>query len=340
MSHIHCNKNLIRSYILSTLLILGTRVAYSQDEYGSENYDSIILSAETKSSEDARKVLETGRTMTLKNKEILPGSCWDYANAVYDRAGFGWGKRLDVFKSVKAGPYADISKIKNGDWLYYVNHSYGEIEHSAIFIEWLDYKKKIALMLSYGGESRHEPARYMPYDLSSVYGITRANSAMGSTKTTTKASSTTKSSVISSGNKSAGSPDTTISSTGKGSLINNTNSSTSKSVNGALGHGMRVESLKFGSSVDKMEIVGEGVSFSGGSDKVYCWMKISGGQGKAVKVKWYRNGNSLGETQLDIKSNSMRTYAYRTVTGKKGDWKVEIADPSGAILHSAGFTVN
>jgi hypothetical protein len=57
-------------------------------------------------------------------------------------------------------------------------------------------------------------------------------------------------------------------------------------------------------------------------------------------VKWYLNGNALGETSLNISSNSMRTYAYRTVTGKKGNWRTEIVDMSGVILHSAGFTVN
>ncbi|MBL7995875.1 hypothetical protein JNM05_10945, partial [bacterium] len=158
---------MIRSTILSVLLTFTISHVYSQDNsYQDDYYNGLIIKAEKKASEDGHKVLETGRTMTLKNKEILPGSCWDYANAVYDRAGYSWGKREDVFKSAKTGPYADVRKIKHGDWLYYVNHSYNNIEHSAIFIEWIDIENKIALMLSYGGESRREPARYIPYDLS------------------------------------------------------------------------------------------------------------------------------------------------------------------------------
>jgi hypothetical protein len=171
-----------------------------------------------------------------------------------------------------------------------------------------------------------------------VFGITRANSVQGANKNVTKTNSLVKSSVVSSGsgNKNAVTSDTTA----KTSSANKSSSSTFKSVSGVIVNGMKVESLKFGSGVDKMEIVGEGTSFSGTSDKVYCWMRIAGGQGRSVKVKWYYNGNILGETQLELKYNLMRTYAYRTVTGKKGNWKVEVADLSGAILHSEGFTVN
>ncbi|KAB2877512.1 DUF2914 domain-containing protein [bacterium] len=322
-----------RLTLFCLLLIFSMHRAYSQDNsYQDDYYNGLITKAEKKASEDGRNVLETGRTMTLKNKEILPGSCWDYANAVYDRAGYSWGKREDVFKSAKTGPYADVSKIKYGDWLYYVNHSYNNIEHSAIFIEWIDIENKLALMLSYGGESRREPARYIPYDLSSVYGITRANSELGAGKATEKTKTTgTASAVASNVNKSSTTSTTTA---------NKTMATPSESVSGGTVNGMKVESLKFGVGVDKMEIVGEGVSFSGSAGKVYCWMRISGGMGKTVKVKWYLNGNAIGETPLDIRSSPMRTYAYRTVTGRKGNWKIEILDPSGAILHSAGFTVN
>jgi hypothetical protein len=47
----------------------------------------------------------------------------------------------------------------------------------------------------------------------------------------------------------------------------------------------------------------------------------------------------VGDTKLDIISNSMRTYSYRTVTGKPGQWSVEVVDPSGMVLRASGFTV-
>ncbi len=135
-----------------------------------------LLQAEAKASKSGKKVLEVGRKMTLVNKEIVRGSCWDYADTVYQRAGFSrqYQQRQIIFKgSKRKGPYADIAQIKPGDFLYYINHSYGNIEHSAIFIDWEDKNKKMALMLSYGGENRKSPARYRVYDLSHVYHITR-----------------------------------------------------------------------------------------------------------------------------------------------------------------------
>ena len=125
------------------------------------------------SSDDAgRKVLAKGREM-IDKEVVLPGNCWDYINAVYTRAGFPKAKRQNIYKTAKRGPYADSSLIKPGDWLYFVNHSYNNIEHSSIFVEWIDKGRKRARMLGYAGERRREPGRYLQYDLKSVYAIIR-----------------------------------------------------------------------------------------------------------------------------------------------------------------------
>lgn len=136
----------------------------------------IILEAEQKATDQGRKILTTGWQMAIIDKEIIPGGCWDYANEIFNRAGYPntGRKRKTIFKGAKKGPYAAISLIQPGDFLYYINHSYGDIEHSAIFVDWIDYTNKEALMLSYGGENRRKPARYLSYDLSSVYRIIRA----------------------------------------------------------------------------------------------------------------------------------------------------------------------
>ena len=129
--------------------------------------------AENKATPQGRQILQTGRQMALVNGEIIRGGCWDYANTIYNRSGYK-KHRQTVFQGDKNdGPYADASLIQHGDFLYYVNHSYHESEHSAIFIDWLNYPTT-ALMLSYAGERREQPARYKPYDLTSVYQIIRA----------------------------------------------------------------------------------------------------------------------------------------------------------------------
>jgi len=54
--------------------------------------------------------------------------------------------------------------IERGDWIYHINYSYAKVEHSGIFVDWVDRERKLALMLSYAGERRKTPARYKVYD--------------------------------------------------------------------------------------------------------------------------------------------------------------------------------
>ena len=140
-----------------------------------DNVDSqylpLLSQAESQSNPAARNVISTARAMTLNERTIIQGGCWDYLNAVFKRAGVS---RDTVHKGVyRQGPYANTSDIEVGDWLYYINHGYRGIEHSGLFVGWVDESAKQALILSYAGESRREPARYKVYDLSNVYQIMR-----------------------------------------------------------------------------------------------------------------------------------------------------------------------
>jgi hypothetical protein len=137
------------------------------------DYSSIVMHAETMANSGARTVLRTGRMM-VRHRTIVRGSCWDYLNMAYTKAGYSPDKRKVIYKKSKRGPYASLSAVQPGDWLYYINHSYGNIEHSGMFIGWINKSKKQGLVLSYGGEHRNKPGRYRLYILSSIYQITRA----------------------------------------------------------------------------------------------------------------------------------------------------------------------
>ena len=111
----------------------------------------------------------------IRNGVIVKGSCWDYIDYTFTKAGVPQHKRLTVFKSKKRGPYVNSKKIKAGDWLYFLNRSYHNSEHSGIFIRWVDKSKKMATLLSYQGEGKRKPARYKNYILTHVYNIMRTN---------------------------------------------------------------------------------------------------------------------------------------------------------------------
>jgi len=120
-----------------------------------------------------RRVLETTQTM-LQGETVVRGSCWDWVEAVYERAG---GAQHTIFHGRQTGPYADDTSIQPGDWIYFVNHEWGDDTHSAIFVRWLDPASRSALMVSYAGGHRDEPGRIGEYVLTSVFHIVRLDDA-------------------------------------------------------------------------------------------------------------------------------------------------------------------
>lgn len=142
---------------------------------GDADYLGLILQAEQQASGRQKMILEQARKMTLFERTIIKGGCWDYLDLAWSRAGVPRNERISVHQgSLRNGPYADAEQLRAGDWLYHVNYGYKNNEHSGMFIGWVDKNRRQALMLSYAGEGRKEPARYKIYDLRSVYNIIRA----------------------------------------------------------------------------------------------------------------------------------------------------------------------
>lgn len=118
-------------------------------------------------------MLAQARSMTVDRREVLPGSCWDYIDAVYSRAGYPSARRRTVFKGSTSGPYATADDIQSGDWLYFINHPYNDVEHSSMFVAWADRDALQGWLLSYAGERRAEPASYKLYRLDNTYQVIR-----------------------------------------------------------------------------------------------------------------------------------------------------------------------
>lgn len=160
--------------ILKILLVLATVIscASSSKDPKIENVENILEHAERTASFGGRRILEVSRSM-IANQEIIVGACWDYINTVYVRAGYSADQRVTIFKSKLQGPYIQTDLVEPGDWLYFVNHSYRETEHSAIFVGWTDEEKKEALMISYVGGNKKKPATYKKYILTNIYNVIR-----------------------------------------------------------------------------------------------------------------------------------------------------------------------
>ncbi len=73
----------------------------------------------------------------------------------------------------RRGRFASADQLRPGDWIHFINHSFGNVTHSAIFIGWSDRASSTALTASYPGQNREAPGRYRDYELTSVYRIDR-----------------------------------------------------------------------------------------------------------------------------------------------------------------------
>jgi hypothetical protein len=105
--------------------------------------------------------------------------------------------------------------------------------------------------------------------------------------------------------------------------------------------GLTIARMEIASSVENREPVGIAASFPATQERVYCFLEFKDVAAEtSVNVVWTLGMNEMGKVPLTIKPFSkFRTWAYKSIGGMKGDWKVEVVDASGAVLKSGTFKV-
>lgn len=128
-----------------------------------------LAEAAGRASPGGRRVLETTRAM-LDARTVVRGSCYTWAREVYRRAG---GRSRAVFAPSRGERWAGPSRLQPGDWVSFINHSYNNVTHAAIFVGWVDEGARVAMTASYPGQNREEPGRLREYELTEVYRVVR-----------------------------------------------------------------------------------------------------------------------------------------------------------------------
>ncbi len=100
---------------------------------------------------------------------------------------------------------------------------------------------------------------------------------------------------------------------------------------------LKVDEAMLGSGVETRELVGEAKEFSL-NDKVYLWLKLTGGPAEDLTVTWKGGGKSY-ETKLKVGGSPWRTWAYKTAA-VAGAWTVTVTDAAGNNLKELTFTVS
>ncbi len=117
----------------------------------------------------ARRVLDAARAM-ITGGVVVRGSCYTWLRAVYARA---MGRHRVVYAGSPRPRFARFELLRPGDWVFFINHSYRNTTHSAIFVGWADPRAHVALMASYVGGNRTAPGRFSTYALTNVYQVVR-----------------------------------------------------------------------------------------------------------------------------------------------------------------------
>ncbi|MEE8185002.1 MAG: DUF2914 domain-containing protein [Thermodesulfobacteriota bacterium] len=101
-----------------------------------------------------------------------------------------------------------------------------------------------------------------------------------------------------------------------------------------------VETAVLGTGVENLVPMGVAESFSASIGRVYCYSKITNGDGSTITHRWYYNDKEVAAVHLEIRSTSFRTYSYKTILPHyKGNWKVEIVAEEGNIMKTLEFTI-
>ena len=121
----------------------------------------------------AQRVLEVMRTM-LDEGVVVRGSCNRWVEEVFRRAG---GRARTVYSAGRRAPFTDTALLRPGDWVQFINHSFGGVTHSAVFVGWTDASARIGMTASHPGQNRAVPGRFRDYDLSNIYRVVRLDDA-------------------------------------------------------------------------------------------------------------------------------------------------------------------
>lgn len=156
------------------LLVDGLSLRAAVPRLGSLSPEAIssIASRRAVGSDPGAKVVAAALAL-VRNGTVVKGGCWDWVNRAYNDAGYPAKKRKAVFQSKPEGPYVNPALIRPGDWISFRNLTYGEIGHSALFVDWIDFERRSAITMEYAGENRDVPGRYREYDIFKCYIVTR-----------------------------------------------------------------------------------------------------------------------------------------------------------------------
>ena len=94
-----------------------------------------------------------------------------------------------------------------------------------------------------------------------------------------------------------------------------------------------------GTSIETRMLVGAAESFPLGTQKLFCFSRISNVAGGAVEHVWYKGDTEMGRVKLAVAGSPWRTHSSKNLgEDASGDWRCEIMH-DGKTIQTARFKI-
>ena len=106
-------------------------------------------------------------------------------------------------------------------------------------------------------------------------------------------------------------------------------------------NGLTIARMEIAGGVENREPAGVASTFPATQEKVWCFVEFQNvDKETTINYVWTFGEKEVDKVPQTIKAFSKyRTWANKTIAGRKGDWKVDIIDESGTVLKSASFKI-
>jgi hypothetical protein len=103
---------------------------------------------------------------------------------------------------------------------------------------------------------------------------------------------------------------------------------------------LQVETAAIATGIENREPVGAAETFPAGTEKLYCYSKITGGkEGDEIVHKWMKGDMEVGSVPLKINGSPWRTKSSKTLgADAAGQWSVEILQGT-TVLKTLKFEI-
>ena len=106
------------------------------------------------------------------------------------------------------------------------------------------------------------------------------------------------------------------------------------------GTGLIVDDIQICTSITDRQPAGADSNFSKDVGRLYCFTKLSGGQGASLSHVWYYKDKEALKVELTSKAKTWRTWSEKKILpAGTGEWRVDVQSSDGKVVATKSFTV-